>query len=259
MNYITNIKSIYYHNPRAEHVESMIKWLTKKGYRFISDRELYDILCSKEKISGKLVYLSFDDAWRSNLDLIPIIEKYEVPITIFTPIHPLYSGNYWWEYITCNKEELIALHSKGFPQKLLSLESSIKLQRSCMTIEEISQLSQHPLVSLQAHTVNHPILTYMSEEEVSFELSESRKLLSELTGQDVLFFSYPNGSYSTRELHSVVKLYKMAFTIEMRHIKMSDSLYELPRVCLTGDMFKDKLKFYGVWTYIKSLKRIFKW
>ena len=258
MNYRNNIKSIYYHNPRAEHVESMIKWLTKKGYRFISDRELYDILCSKEKKSEKLVYLSFDDAWRSNLDLIPIIEKYEVPITIFTPIHPLYSGNYWWEYINCNKDELSDLHSNGFPKKLLYLESSKDLNRSCMSVEEIIKLSKHPLVSLQAHTVHHPILTYMSDEEVSFELSESRKLLSELIGHEVLFFSYPNGSYSTREINSVAKLYKMAFTIEMRHIQLTDSLYELPRVCLTGDLFKDKLKFYGVWTYIKRLKSIFK-
>ena len=255
---MTNIKSIYYHNPKAEHVEYMIKWLTKKGYRFISDRELYGILTSKKKISEKLVYLSFDDAWRSNLEIIPIIEKYRVPITIFTPIHPLYSGNYWWEYKTYNKEELASLHSNGFPQKLVQLESSKDLQRSCMTIDEIIQLSQNPLVSLQAHTVHHPILTHVSDEELSFELEEANKKLSELTGRDILFFSYPNGSYSTRELNSVSKLFKMAFTIEMRHISINDSLYELPRVCLTGDKVKDMLKFYGVWTYIKRIRRLFK-
>lgn len=255
---MNNIKSIYYHNPKAEHVEYMIRWLTKKGYRFISDRELYAILSSKKEISEKMVYLSFDDAWKSNLDLIPIIEKYHVPITIFTPVHPLYSGNYWWEYTTCKKDELADLHSNGFPQKLLHLESTKDLQRSCMTVDEIMQISHNPLVSLQAHTIHHPILTYVSDEELIYELEEANKKLSELTGREILFFSYPNGSYSTRELNSAAKLYKMAFTIEMRHISLNDSLHELPRVCLTGDKLKDKLKFYGVWAHIKRFRKLFK-
>ena len=48
---------------------------------------------------GKLAYISFDDGWQGNLKLIPIIEKYNVHITIFIAVNPIMSGNFWWEFV----------------------------------------------------------------------------------------------------------------------------------------------------------------
>ena len=251
------IKSIYYHNPKSSNVELMIVWLQKKGYRFISVDELHKILTQKQIITEKLVFLSFDDAWRNNLDLIPIIERYSVPITIFVPIEPVYSGNYWWEYVACSGKELMELHSNSFKEKLAQFHHQTTLCRSCMSLDDIRRISKHPLVSLQAHSIHHPILTYIDEEDLFSEIVKSKVQLEGIIGKEVRYFSYPNGSYSQRELKLVSQYYNMAFTIEQKHISVNDNLYELPRVSLTGDLLKDILKYYGIWSYIKRFMKSF--
>ncbi len=54
-----------------------------------------------------------------------------------------------------------------------------------------------------AHTVTHPILQTLNEEEVRWELTESRAYLERLLGAPVPLFAYPNGKpgndYTSRE------------------------------------------------------------
>ena len=44
-----------------------------------------------------MAFISLDDGWRGNLKLLPIFEKYKVPMCIFITTGPIESGNYWWE------------------------------------------------------------------------------------------------------------------------------------------------------------------
>ena len=92
------IRPLYFHNPNQEGFEAIIKHLHSKNYKFISIEELYSRL-EKNDTKGKLAYISFDDGWQGNLKLIPIIEKYNVHITIFIAVNPIMSGNFWWEFV----------------------------------------------------------------------------------------------------------------------------------------------------------------
>ena len=91
------ILSIYLHNPSKLLFEKIHKWLVDKGYKFISIEELENII-NKKLITEKLVFISMDDGWRGNLDLIESMEKFKVPVTIFVPTEAVEEGNYWWEY-----------------------------------------------------------------------------------------------------------------------------------------------------------------
>jgi peptidoglycan/xylan/chitin deacetylase (PgdA/CDA1 family) len=83
---------------------------------------------------------------------------------------------------------------------------------------------------------------------------DGKKRLEEIIGKEVLFFSYPNGSYSEREKARVQGYYKMAVTVKMRHISpLSDDIYELPRICMTGNFITDKIKFYGIWLFLRKV------
>lgn len=246
------IKSIYYHNPQALELERMIVWFQKKEYRFISDRELYSVLTKQDTINTKLVFLSFDDAWRTNLSLLPIIEKYNVPVTIFVPVEPVFSGNYWWEFANGDDVELKKKSYKDLSVIISQRKEKITLERSCVTKEELISISDHPLVSIQAHTINHPILTHMSYEDMKKELEEGKRELESIINKKVRFFSYPNGSFSERELCEVSRIYDMAFSIKLSHISLYDNIYALPRIGLAGSFYKDVLKIYGVWPYIRK-------
>ncbi|GCE17392.1 polysaccharide deacetylase family protein [Dictyobacter kobayashii] len=63
-----------------------------------------------------------------------------------------------------------------------------------MTWDQIREMEATGLVSYGAHTVNHPILAYLSDpDEVLYEVQDSRRLLEEKLGHPVRMFAYPVG------------------------------------------------------------------
>lgn len=215
-----------------------------------------EIITKRKPINEKLGFISLDDGWRSNLQLIPVIEKYNVPICIFVATEPLDSGNYWWEYIIKESGRKAMIRFKDLPYnefyaQLEEVKSHIDLERSSMTREELKDLAKHPLVSIQSHTVNHPILTSVPAEVLEKELAESKLFLEAMCEKEIIAFSYPNGSLSDREVEAAKESYKIAFSTEQRHITLKDNLHLLPRVALTGDYYRDLLKIYGIWPFIK--------
>ena len=257
------IRSLYYHNPNSDGFEAVIKHLHSKGYKFISIDELYYRL-KRNDTKGKLAYVSFDDGWQGNLKLIPIIEKYNVPITIFIAVKPITDGNYWWEFVAkklgySKMFEFKKLPHNEFENQLKQIKTEVgALERSAMTMDELKEISKHPLVSIQSHTVNHPILTKLHNDLLKFELKESQKQLEEITGKEVFAFSYPNGSLTNREIDATKNYYKIAFSTEQNNIRTSDDIYTLPRYALTGDYKRDLLKLYGLWKYIRKIKDFLK-
>ncbi len=251
------IHSLYYHNPQPDGVERMIKYHQKLGYRFISLAELYEVLKRKAPVREKLAFISLDDGWRGNLKLLPIFEKYKVPMCIFVATEPIESGNYWWEYVQKEigykkLQEFKNLPYKEFYQKLAEFKKRNQLNRTAMTKEELLNISKNPLVTIQSHTVTHPILTKLPDDLLDFELSESQKQLEKITGKSIFAFSYPNGSISHREINAAKKYYKIAFSTKPNNISAGADLYTLPRYALTGDYMRDLLKMYGIWKYIKG-------
>ncbi|MGB0383536.1 MAG: polysaccharide deacetylase family protein [Ardenticatenaceae bacterium] len=72
-------------------------------------------------------------------------------------------------------------------------------------------------IACQPHTVSHPILTRVPQEEMRRQLKESRDRIISETGQEVMAFAYPNGlsaDYDVTTQQTVSSLgYSMAFTL----------------------------------------------
>lgn len=250
------IHSLYYHNPSPLGFERMIVYHKKRGYRFIAVGELYEILKEKRTVHEKLAFISLDDGWQGNLRLVPVIEKYQVPVCIFVATEPLQSGNFWWEYVAHEAGPAQMLEFKKLPYQdfygqLEGFKQRNRLNRSAMTCEELLSLSCHPLVSIQSHTVNHPILTHSPGDVLDMELHDSKVWLADFTGKDVYAFSYPNGSLTAREVEACKRYYKIAFTTEQNHISAGDDMFLLPRYALTGQYHHDLLKVWGIWKVVK--------
>ncbi len=85
--------TIYGHDISREAFEGLVKWLLKRDYHFITQDELFDYLDGKERNVEKLVWLSFDDGWKSNYDnVFPILKKYNIPATIFVATKGIEDG-----------------------------------------------------------------------------------------------------------------------------------------------------------------------
>lgn len=262
-NYRRNrVLSIYFHNPKPESFERIIKWAVKRKYEFIDLPQLLDYVEGKTQLKEKYLYVSFDDAWKGNLDLIPVIEKYKLPITIFSPVEPLYSGNYWWEYVEAfykqetfvNIQKFKTLSEKEAQKQLAQIKQNVTLKRSSMYVEELNAISQNKLIDIQSHSYNHPILTNLSLDSLDFELKESKKLLSQLLNKDVYAFSYPNGTLNEREINAVKQYYRCAFTTKSGDPEFNSNPYLIKRIALTNDYWSNLAKITGGWNLIYKLK-----
>jgi peptidoglycan/xylan/chitin deacetylase (PgdA/CDA1 family) len=67
-----------------------------------------------------------------------------------------------------------------------------------MTWGEVLKMQESGLVSFGSHTMNHHVLSHLSNpEEVAYEVTESRKHLQKNLGRDIRVFAYPVGKHES--------------------------------------------------------------
>jgi len=115
-----------------------------------------------------------------------------------------------------------------------------------LTIEEVRELSESPLVTIGAHSHCHNILTQLGREDLRESVKKSRRLLQEWTGRGVSFFSYPNGDYDEKVIDAVkAEGFECSVTTEPRAWDKADPAFAIPRVGVgrydSMDLFKLKV------------------
>jgi len=113
----------------------------------------------------KPVIITLDDGYDDNYtELYPLLQKYNVKATIF-------------------------VIGTGLPE------------HHKMTHEQIRELADSGLVSIQSHTMSHYDLAPMSEEELRYEMGESKRVITRITGREPFVVCYPTGSYTELTLN----------------------------------------------------------
>ncbi len=261
-----DILSLYFHNPSVPLFEEIISFLDKMGYRFVSVEEFVSVLSAPTgvPVGERIAFVSFDDGWRNNLKLVPILEKYDVPMTLFVSTEPIKSGNYWWEYPLASKglnyvNSLKKLSRKDFLAEVDRCKTLVAIERSAMTEDELYQFAQHPLVDIQSHSHTHPILTMCPPDILEYELVYSRSYLETFLHKPIEVFSYPNGSFSKDVIEGVKAAgYKYAFTTEATSIKKWDGDWlQIPRRSVNdgGGLYENISKIFGVWQKVLRWQR----
>lgn len=130
----------------------------------------------------KPVILTFDDGYDDNYtELLPLLQKYNVKATVFV------IGN-----------------AAGMTHK--------------MTAEQIREMADSGLVSIQSHGYTHDDMDVMGEDTLEFELGESKRVITRLTGRIPYVLCYPTGKYSDLTLEVGARHYLFG-------IKMVGGLY----------------------------------
>jgi len=108
-----------------------------------------------------------------------------------------------------------------------------------LTPEKVRALSRDPLVTIGAHTVSHPVLRSLTDEESRREIRACRERLEEVTGAAVRHFAYPFGNraaFGAREERFVREIgYATATTTSARPVAPTDRPTALPRIMLSGE------------------------
>ena len=263
------ITVLCFHNPSADLFAGCVRWLIDNNYVFISVQELYDILSNRTVPPVGSVCLTVDDGWRENLsNIIPEINNRRIPICFFISTGPVENGVFWWSIcasaerlgfdksISIKKFKTIAESERS--RRVSEIRKKIDLDREAMTKEEVVEISQNIFVTIGGHTVNHACLNQCMNEQLDYEVKESKRLLTEWTQQEVSYFSYPNGDFKGTEHTELAESgYLLAFTTEEEFVSPNycDPFY-LPRFCINdgGSLEENICKMTGLWqTLMKGL------
>ena len=265
--------------------------LLKSKYTLV-DLKFFENKNNYEKKKG-FCHLTFDDGDKTFYSIAySILKKYGVPATIFvSPKIATRQENFWFQEIKgYDKNAMINILSRelSLPMKtineipfmsilknlpLAGIKKIITLYQKetstppkpCqnMNLHEILEVEKSGLITIGAHTLNHPILKNESDENCENEITGSIIELQKLLGHEVRYFAYPNGTpnidFGEREINFLRKNnIAIAVSTEVKFISRYDNKLAFPRLGLSyGSMrfVKIKLILGANWEKIKSLIR----
>lgn len=260
--------SIYGHNPKGKSIEKTIKFLIKHGYDFITPAEVMTFLDGKLK-KGKPVWLSFDDG-RKNIyhELLPLLEKYKIPATIFIATKGINDGYFWTDKALENRksklytkiDELWQMHNEK-RKIIINMLPAYKGKRTAMSRKELLELSKSEYVFLANHTHDHVICDTCTSDELKAEIKMCEEQIKIITGKPCIkAFAYPNGNYDSKTIVLLKETgYKLAASTSLDWVYNSTDPYLIPRFVLPDDasFFESILQIYGLWTpFFDKIKKI---
>jgi peptidoglycan/xylan/chitin deacetylase (PgdA/CDA1 family) len=161
---------------------------------------------------GRLLHVTFDDAFRSVARALPALERVHVPVTVFAC--PGFADG----PRPLDVPELAA-ELAAYPAEL-----------ETMGWDELRGLTERG-VSVQSHTISHPHLPGLGDDELRRELVESRQRLEDELRRPVRHVAYPFGDENARVRAAARAAgYDAAFALPGRTIEADR--FALPRVGL---------------------------
>lgn len=235
--------------------DQLLGYIRANGPDIIPLKEVPRAIAEKRKF----VCLTMDDGYKDNLRIaLPILERYRAPASIFIPSGVLdYSLDAWWLQIEelaktypdppAAYDRMIAQihHNAATLERLRPLFPANQKEinkRYFMSGDEIKTADKNPLIEIGGHTVTHPLLARLNEEEAYREILQNKKDLEKLLNRPVEVFAYPFGNADAcgvREFQLAQKAgYKVAVTTREGNVtgRHSNHLLALPRYNLRGDL-----------------------
>ncbi len=251
---------LMFHDISRKTAEKTFAYLVKK-YNVISLDEFIGMTSNETtgKLPEKAVIITFDDGWIRNYDLLPVIRRHNIPITVFLCAGIVGTArHYWFKFghpeITnselrrlSNKRRLEILSGAGFSQV------GDNNMPQALTRAQIAEMKDY--VDFQAHTLFHPCLPKCSDDECKTEIAESKEILENEYGLTIDAISYPNGEYSDRDEKLIKDVgYKCAITVDFGFNKVDTDKYRLKRLDVNDTDNIDELivRASGVWDFIRT-------
>ncbi len=182
--------------------------LQNEGYTTLNCDDLLNIRTGRQSQPPRPVVITFDDGYASNYTMaFPALRRHGQKATIYVAPQPD-------EY----SRKLIA-GIDGF----LSPDQMRELDRNG--------------VSIESHTLTHCVLSELSDEQARHELTESKRVLSDILGRPVRHLAVPRSGYSRRIHRLAVEAgYETVCCNNKGSSTSSSDLMALPRIVIERDM-----------------------
>lgn len=230
-----------------------LEWL-RSHTRVLSEEELLTVAETGDPLEEACSVVTFDDGYRDNYTLaLPLLEELGIPATFFIPSRLIETRRLgWWDLIAyfldrCQKR---SINVNGREHLLGRKRSAVisyfhrvmrlrPADETANLLEQLSAACEVPFprrsaqsaelmswrevrdassrgVRIGSHTHSHRVLKTLGRAALWEELTSSKRLLEEKTGQRIRTLAYPCGSYQdfdeTVQQATVEAGYRLAFS-----------------------------------------------
>jgi peptidoglycan/xylan/chitin deacetylase (PgdA/CDA1 family) len=153
--------------------DQQMRWLSRRGRTGVSMRELLE--ARRNGSRRDLVGLTFDDGYADFAEYaLPVLQRYGFTATVFVIAGRLGGYNTWVE----------------------------GARKPLMTAGQLRQLAAGK-IEIGSHGLHHVSLLSVTDADLSGEIEMSRRVLQEVSDQDVPGFCYPYGEHDGRVISAV--------------------------------------------------------
>jgi len=174
---------------RREQFEAQLTSLLRRGYRPVTAADAVER-------RGRLLHVTFDDAYRSVVDTLPLLHELGVPATVFA----------------CT-----GYARDGRPFDVPELREDAAADPAAFATMDWQALraAASADVEIGSHTVTHPHLPQLSDAELDRELRDSKAELEDELGRPCRHLAYPYGDEDDRVRSAARRAgYEGAFAVD---------------------------------------------
>jgi len=234
----------------------------RRHYHIVPLLQIAEQLASGHGLKPRMAALTIDDGRRNCYEfLFPLLKEFEFPATFFV-VSSFIRGEDWiwtdkviWlseqpnppiELVPGKLEAVFGVLNRLRPEAR-NAEIEAMAKRARVTIpqaapakytpcswNQLREMADSGLVEIGSHTLTHPILSTLTDEESWYELCESRRQIEEALSKTVRCFCFPNGKsgdYRPSQVQQIADAgYLCSVVAESGLVGNREDRYQLPRI-----------------------------
>ncbi len=193
--------------------KEQMQYLADHGYTTITVSELVECMQGKRQLPAKSVALTFDDAWKSMLDAVPVLEQHKFKATF-----------------------------------LIATDMIDRKLPAHLSWDELKRIAANPNFEFGAHSITHPWqvgnnLVSWAEgktpgrtlDDVTAEIVEPKRAIEQQLQRDVKIYAWPSGWYNDQLIRMATEAgYTGLLTIDKGLNKISGDPSKIKRYTVFG-------------------------
>lgn len=251
-----NVTILLYHHISPGTFDSHITEL-KKFYAIISLKEYCECRFAGKPVPERSLVITFDDGYKDLYDLLPVIKKHAVPVTMFLCTGIIATRREFWDNIPKDYNEMDDLKFVPHEQRMKHMSERYGFSetkeygyRTALSREEIMEMTQW--VDFQPHGRFHPTLPTCTAEKARDEVEGSKADLLRDYGIASYAYAYSNGDYSERDIAIISNAgFKLAVTVDGVYNTSKTDPYRIKRLPIREACGIDELivRASGLWYF----------
>jgi len=192
----------------AESFEEQIRYLKNAGYSFLTCEQVRDWAAGEFTPPDPSVLLTFDDGCISVYEVaLPILERHDARVVCFFTLDP---------------ESYVFTELAGGERRLSDDEL---------------KTADGPTIEFESHAVSHQPLRGMTDDEIRFELVESKCQLEQILSRDIRFLAIPGNWFDANVMKIARQVgYQAVWCSRPGFTRAGMSVYGLPRINVEGQL-----------------------